>query len=152
MRRPIRVGPALGSKLDQKCVETLDHADRIGVGLVGLQDRQAIGLRISRLSDEHARTLAAQISNKSRHTARCIVPRIEYKDRKGAGNKRNGSVMEFGSTECLGVQLTGFFQFQSSFASDCQRWAAANGDEAIGGAERGKCWVPIEPSCLRQTL
>jgi hypothetical protein len=108
MPRPIRIGPALGGKLNQKCVKALDHADRIGFGLVGLQDRQAIALRTSRLSDEHARALAAQIDNQSRHTVGRIVARVECKDREGAGNERNWSVMKLGGTECLGMQLTRF--------------------------------------------
>jgi len=87
----------------------LNHADRIGIGMIGRQDWQAIALQISRLSNEHASAFAAQIGNQSRQTGGRIVAWVEGKDRQGSGNKRNRPMPELSRTECLGVQLAGFF-------------------------------------------
>jgi hypothetical protein len=59
MPRPIRVRAALRRKLDQKGIKALDHADRIGVRMVGLQHGQAATLRASRLRNEYVGALAA---------------------------------------------------------------------------------------------
>jgi len=59
MPRPIRISIALRREFDQKAVKALDHADCIGVGMIGRQDWQAIALRTSRLGDEHASALVA---------------------------------------------------------------------------------------------
>jgi hypothetical protein len=103
MPRPIHIGTSLRRKFDQQGVKALDHADCIGVGVIGRQDRQAIALRISRLGNEHASALGAQIGGQCRQTGGRIIPWIESKDWQSSGNKRNWSMTKLGGAECLGV-------------------------------------------------
>jgi hypothetical protein len=61
MPRPIRIGAALRCEFNQQRVKALNHADRVGVGLIRLQDGQTTSLRTSRLGNEHASAFAAEI-------------------------------------------------------------------------------------------
>jgi hypothetical protein len=82
MPRPIHVGAALRCKPHQEGIKTLDHADRIGVGMIGRQRRQTTGLRTAWLGNHHASSLATQIADESRQTCRSFIARIERKYRK----------------------------------------------------------------------
>lgn len=77
MPRLIYVSAALRRKPYQEGIKTLDHADRIGIGMIGRQDRQATGLRIAWFGNHHASSLAPQIADKSRQTSRSFIARIE---------------------------------------------------------------------------
>ena len=82
MPRLIYVSAALRRKLYQEGIKTLDHADRIGIGMIGRQDRQATGLRTAWFGNHHASSLATQIANESRQTCRSFIAGIERKYRK----------------------------------------------------------------------
>ncbi len=53
MTRPIGIRAAPRRELDQKSIEALDHADRISIGMIGLQHRQTVSVRATRLGDKY---------------------------------------------------------------------------------------------------
>src|SRR5689334_11792153 len=107
MSRPVHIGAALRRKLDEKGIKTLDHADRIGIGMIGRQHRKAVALLASGLSHEHACALVPEIADKSGQAYTGIITWIKCEYGQAAGNKGNRSMAELGSTECLGVEFTG---------------------------------------------
>src|SRR6266705_2639548 len=88
IRAPSITTAASRRKLYQEGIKTLDHADRIGIGMIGRQHRQATGLRTAWFGNHHASALAAQITDESRQTCRSLIARIKRKYRKCIGNKR----------------------------------------------------------------